>query len=118
MAAAQPRFPLNEIAWWADHYAYADDAEVESTGRTAGQRGLVYEAGVDRGCPLEDPWQERPLMPHELRGVGQRTSPIGPTDVTQSRNRGRPVHGRSSARFLCIDLVSSVVGRSFLRPRP
>ena len=50
MATAQPRFPLDETGWWVDHCAYADELEVESIGRTAGQRGLVYEAGIDRGC--------------------------------------------------------------------
>jgi hypothetical protein len=43
---------------------------------------------------------------------------IGRTDVTQLRSRGRPVQGHSSARLPWIDLVSTVVGQSFLRPRP
>lgn len=33
------RFPINEIARWADRYSYADDAEVERIGKEAGSRG-------------------------------------------------------------------------------
>ena len=33
------RFPLSEVMYWADRYAYADDAEVEAIGEAARERG-------------------------------------------------------------------------------
>jgi hypothetical protein len=38
------RFPIDELGWWADRYAYADDAEVEGIGRVAGTRGWYTRA--------------------------------------------------------------------------
>ena len=71
----------------------------------------------------ESRWKTAVVAAVDLPQIGPPQSTptngtIGRTDVTQLRSRGRPVQGHSSARFLCIDLVSTVVGRSFLRPRP
>jgi hypothetical protein len=38
------RFPADELGRWADQYQYADDAEVEQIGRTAGARGWFTRA--------------------------------------------------------------------------
>ena len=35
----RPRFPLSEVPFWADRYAYADDSAVRSKGEQAGLRG-------------------------------------------------------------------------------
>ena len=117
MAAAQPRFALNEIGWWADHYAYADDAEVESIGRTAGQRGWYTKPELIAVAR----WKTRGRSVHwclmnSEASVNELTAHRSYRRDTIAQPRG-PVHSHSSARFLCIDLVSSVVGRSFLRPR-